>query len=134
MNSRKPAAVELKPSQPKAFGLLFSAIFASVGLYLAWHSSDFYPLFFILSALFLTVAIVKPSLLKKITFLWLVLGLKISKITNPIIIGSIYFTLLLPIAFILRLVRVDNLKLKRDDVSASYWQPVDPEETKLNRF
>jgi hypothetical protein len=62
----------------------------------------------------------------------------ISKITNPIITGLMFYLLFTPAALICRWIGKDLLRLKYDHAADSYWIPRDPAgpppETMQNQF
>ena len=121
-------------SQPRSFGILFSILIASLALYFFRNQSHLFILSIALSITLLLLALVKPAYLAPMTRLWLVFGLKLSKITNPIIVGVIYFVFLFPVALLMRLLGKDELKLKRTNVEQTYWRQVDPDETELHNY
>ena len=121
-------------SQPRSFGILFSILIASLALYFFRNQSHLFVLSIALSITLLLLALVKPAYLAPMTRLWLVFGLKLSKITNPIIVSVIYFVFLVPVALLMRLLGKDELNLKRTDEEQTYWRQVDPDETELHNY
>lgn len=112
---------EVKTSSDKSFGLVFCGFFALVGLLplLKHHPVRVWAL--IVSGAFLTLVFVKPALLHPLNVLWGRFGLLLNKVTNPLIMGVLFYGVMTPIALIMRLVGKDPLRLKRDAAAASYW-------------
>ena len=75
------------------------------------------------SVAFLIVAIVFPTILKPLNFLWMKLGLLLSRITNPIVTGVMFYLFFTPSSLILRCLGKDPLRLKLDATAGSYWIP-----------
>ena len=85
--------------------------------------------FLILSLIFALFTILELRLLSKLNLIWQKLGKILGYVSNPIILGTLYFVLLTPISMIMRVLRRDELKLKFND-SQSYW--VDRQDRELN--
>lgn len=69
----------------------------------------------------LVLVLVAPSLLGPVNRLWFQFGLLLGRVTNPIVMGVLFFAVLTPIGFALRLCGHDLLRLRRDDFAESYW-------------
>tara|TARA_B100000686_G_scaffold316156_1_gene363707 strand:- start:375 stop:629 length:255 start_codon:yes stop_codon:yes gene_type:complete len=84
------------------------------------------------------MAIFFSELLLPLNILWFRLGIILGKIISPIVIGLIFFFIITPIALLGRLMGRDELKLKRNKVSETYWverKPVGPDpKTFKNQF
>jgi hypothetical protein len=66
----------------------------------------------IISALFLLTTIVKANILLPLNIIWMRSGLLLGMIFGPIVLGLLFFILFTPIAFLMRLCRRDELRLK----------------------
>lgn len=114
-----------KPSE-REFGITFAAVFLVICLARLYHVRDFYDYWWILDLslasifLFLTYFWVSP--LRPLNNLWHRLGLVLSHITNPIVMGIVFFLTILPIGLFMRLFKKDLLKLKLKRKSPTYWQ------------
>tara|TARA_B100000900_G_scaffold267073_1_gene228027 strand:+ start:309 stop:707 length:399 start_codon:yes stop_codon:yes gene_type:complete len=113
---------ELKLPSNRKFGLTFSFIFFVIFLYF-FLTSDFYLtyLFLFFSIIFLFFGIIFPNYLSKLNKAWMMLGLLLGKIVNPIVLGIIYFGLFTPIGLFRKIIGKDELKLKPKNKN-SYWQ------------
>lgn len=69
----------------------------------------------------LVLGLVAPALLEPFNRLWFRFGLLLGRLTNPIVMGVLFFAVLVPIGWFLRLRGHDLLRLRRDDEAASYW-------------
>jgi len=122
----------------RSFGLVFTTFFAIVGL---WPLLDGAPprgWALMMAALFLILAITRPSLLVPLNRLWKKLGLALHKIVNPIVMGLIFFVCITPMGLIGRLFGRDALKLKLEPNGGSYWirrEPFGPDPKSMkNQF
>jgi hypothetical protein len=61
-----------------------------------------------------------PFALRPVNRLWMLLGRILHKITSPIIMGVVYFILIVPIGFFRRLSGKNNMA-KTDRNKESYW-------------
>jgi len=75
---------------------------------------------FAAAILFLLSTVFFPSFLKPINVMWFELGLFLGRVVGPITLGLIYFLLITPTAFVIRLFGRDELMLRKRNVS-SYW-------------
>ena len=105
----------------RSFGFVIAAAIAIISLLPLWRGET--PHFWGLAAAlgFAAAALLVPARLRPLNRLWHKLGLALHKITNPIIMGVLFFGVILPIAVIFRLRRADPLKLAFDKNAASYW-------------
>ena len=113
---------ELKLPSNRKFGLTFSFIFILFFLYF-FLTSDFYftYIFLFFSIIFLFFGIIFPNYLSKLNKAWMILGLLLGKIINPIVLGIIYFGLFTPIGLFRKIIGKDELRLKPKNLN-SYWQ------------
>lgn len=82
--------------------------------------------------------LVLPGSLGGLHRAWIKLGLVLFKVVNPVVLGVIYVTTVVPIGVVMRLLGHDPLKLKRDPKAESYWVEREPPgpapETMSNQF
>ena len=131
----KFSEIEL-PSNRK-FGFFFTFVFAAAAAYFYYSTNLSWAYMFIAAALaFLLVTLIKSDALRPLNKLWMRLGLLLSMIVSPIVLGVIFFGLFTPIAIFLRLSGRDELHLKFAQ-KASHWisreEPIKPESFK-NQF
>ncbi|MDR3163161.1 MAG: SxtJ family membrane protein [Helicobacteraceae bacterium] len=88
------------------------AAFNPLELRIAWLTAA---ICFAASALFL------PAALKPLNFLWFYFGQALHKVTNPVILGVLFFLVITPIAFLTRLLGKNILSLSFDKKHDSYW-------------
>ena len=111
----------VRTSSDRSFGLVFAAVFAVVGLapLVAGHPLRLWAL--IVSGLFLTAALLRPALLAPLNRRWTKFGLALHRVTNPILMGAVFFLAVTPTAFMMKLLGKDPLRRRFDRAATSYW-------------
>jgi len=114
----------------RAFGLVMAgacAVFGSLPL-LRLHAPVWW--LYGVGAVFLAVALTRPALLAPLNRLWTRFGLLLHRVVSPVMLGAMYYGVMVPAGLIMRLVGRDPLRLKRDPRATTYWverQPPGPE-------
>lgn len=113
--------VDENTSSPRAFGITVAIVFVVLGVLPLFlnHQVKTWP--FIVAAAFLIPAIAFPRLLSPLNFLWSRFGLLLASITTPIAMSILFYIVLTPTAFLLRMFGKDLLRLKREESAKSYW-------------
>lgn len=114
----------MKQVSDRKFGLLMGGVFLLTGLYAEWGRHQFLPLLFMVSAFLLSAALIFPVVLWPLNKAWHYLGDLLGKINSYILLTLVYFLILTPISFFMRLAGKRPLTLKPDKNSISYWQKV----------
>ena len=129
------AEVEL-PSNRK-FGFFFTFILlVAAGYFYVNSSATTAYVFVALSLAFLVVTLVIDSILLPLNMLWIRFGILLGTIIAPIVLGLIFFAIFTPIAFLMRLFRRDELRLKFKMKSTHWIKRETPLQTHLfkNQF
>jgi hypothetical protein len=108
------------------FGIVFAVVFAIIAFAPLYHGGSVHWWAIGLSAAFLVCALAAPRVLRPLNHLWFKFGLLLHHVTNPIIMGVLYFAAVVPMGLVLRLLGKDLLRLKPDKAAGSYWIPRDP--------
>lgn len=118
--------IENKRSSDRAFGLVFSAVFAIVAIYplLAGGAIRIWSL--IVAAIFLLLAMAVPSFLAPANWLWMKFGQLLHHIVSPVALGIVFYFTVLPSGLLLRLLGKDPLRLRLDTKAESYWIKREP--------
>jgi hypothetical protein len=117
---------EVQGSSNRAFGIVFAVVFGIVGLLPMFSGGDVLGWALMAAALFLTAALVLPSVLAPLNRLWLRLGLVLHKVVNPIMLGIMFFLVVTPIGLVMRALGKDPLRLRFEKSADSYWIPRTP--------
>jgi len=112
-------------SDLRKFGFIMGGMFALIfGLIFPWIADktiQTWPLWpFIVMAVFLILAILMPQALKPINEIWIKIGNVLGWINSRIILGIMFFLLILPIGLILKLFGKDSMNRKFDSKLESY--------------
>ncbi len=67
-----------------------------------------------LALVFLILARWRPGLLAPLNKIWTALGLLLTKVMNPIVMGVVFFIVVTPIGLLMRLSGKDPLRLRRN--------------------
>ncbi len=122
------------PSNRK-FGLILGAFLFAAGVYAALYINILWTIIFIsLASLFVLLALVAPAWLALLNKLWFQLGLLLGRVVNPIVLGSIFFIFITPVAIITKLFGRDELLINKRTVS-TYWlerKPIGPKPESFN--
>jgi hypothetical protein len=128
----------VKGSSDRTLGLVFTVFFLAVGLLPLVRHHPLRPWALIVSAVFLVLALACPFVLKPLNYVWLKLGLLLHAITNPIILGALFYLVFTPFALVFRMMGKDFLRLHFDTEAKSYWLPRNPPgpppESMINQF
>ena len=106
----------------REFGLMTGAIVAVLfGLFFPWMLERAVPLWpWMIGAVLGVWGVAAPDTLRPLYNGWMKLGLLLSKITTPIILGVVFFVVMLPIALIMRVFGHDPMARKFDTHAQSY--------------
>jgi len=112
----------------KKFGLTFSIIFLLISLWL-WiegKNQSYVLCFFVVGITFLAFALLRPNLLNRLNLLWYEFGVRLSKITNPIIMFIVYFIFFAPIKLLYYLSKKNKTRCSENSTWVSRDKDVGP--------
>ena len=112
---------KIKISSNRSFGLLFFVVFLIVSLWPLTHEGSIRIWSVIVSAVFLILGLINSRLLTPLNVLWFKLGMILGAIISPIVMGIIFFLVVTPTGFILRIMGKDLLNKKYDKEKETYW-------------
>jgi hypothetical protein len=126
MNQTNTPRDEVKIGSERSFGLVFAGFFTLVGLWPLFKSES--PRLWALgiSVIFLLLAFAAPKILTPFNRLWFKFGLLLHRIVSPLIMFLMFFVVITPLGFLMRLSGKDPLRLRFDREVESYWIPRDP--------
>lgn len=114
------------PKGEKAFGYLFFIVFLFLGFVFRDSSASVQIIFYSIAALCLLLAVFRPASLRLPLKFWMFFGLAVSKVTNPIIMGLMFYFILTPFSVVGFLLRRDELKLRKP-LTNSFWEKPEQE-------
>tara|TARA_B100000795_G_C22397787_1_gene285928 strand:- start:58 stop:432 length:375 start_codon:yes stop_codon:yes gene_type:complete len=110
----------MKKSSEKSFGIIFAFLFFLYGIWPLLSATEIRVWSVIVAVVFLALAFLKPKLLKSLNHYWIKLGEILGKIIAPLIMALVFFIIVTPISFIVRILGKDLLNLKFTNEN-SYW-------------
>ena len=125
---------DVKIGSNKSFGIVFFLVFLIISLYpmLGGESLRIWSL--AISIFFLILGLLNSRLLSPLNKLWFKFGIILGKIISPIIMGIIFFFVVTPIGYLMRLFKKDVLSLKFND-NKTYWvEKSGPKSKMKNQF
>ncbi len=117
---------EAKQGSPRGFGIVFAVVFAVIGLWPLMDGEGARAWALVLAAVLLVLALMRPAFLAPLIRLWLGLGAVLHRIVNPLVMGLMFFTVIMPTALVLRLMGKDLLRRRFHPGAESYWIPREP--------
>lgn len=105
----------------RQFGLILALILILVFLYQMIIKGLFSPLTGSIGIIILILALARPSLLRFLYNPWVALARFIGSVITRIILSLVFYLVILPIAFIIRITRKDLLDI-RETNSETYWK------------
>ena len=109
-----------KNKKNKQFGYLFFLLFLILSLWPMPNSEKINLVLLFISLTFLILTILNSKILNPLSDLWIKFGELLGKFIAPIVMSFVFFIILTPTSFIIRLFGKDLLKLKFNKES-SYW-------------
>ena len=113
--------IDMKRSSEKSFGVVFAVVFFLIGLYPLLEEGVLHLWALTLSLLFIILTCLAPNTLVLPNKLWFKLGMVLGAVVAPIVMGLVYFTTVVPIGLIMRLMGKDLLRQKFNKNVQSYW-------------
>ena len=103
----------------RSFGLVFFIVFLIVALWPLKSGEDLRLWSLTLSIIFLILGIFNSKLLTPLNKLWMKFGMFLGLIVSPIVMGIVFFSVVTPIGFFMRIMGKDLLRLKGK--KNTYW-------------
>ena len=125
---------DIKISSNRSFGIVFFIVFLLIAIYPLVNQGEIRVWSILISLLFLILGIINSKILTPLNKVWFKFGIFLGKIISPIVMGLIFFLVVTPIAFLMRMLKKDLLNLKFNK-NNSYWiKKTDPKSTMKNQF
>ena len=111
---------DIKIGSNRSFGLVFFLVFFLVSLYPTFNDGKLIIWSLIVSIIFLLLGLFNSKILTPLNKLWFKFGLFLGKIISPLIMGIIFFFVVTPIGFLMKILNKDLLNIKFNK-NKSYW-------------
>ena len=129
---------KIKGSSDRGFGLVVGGIFMLIGCWPLVRGLS--PRWYLVvpAAALMIAGVLAPRVLAPLNRAWMKLGLLLHRVVAPILMGIVFFGVVLPTGLVMRLRGKDLLRLKIDPRAASYWivrePPVPAPDALKNQF
>ena len=124
----------VKIGSNRSFGIVFFIVFLLISIYPLINQGELRIWSLLISLLFLILGIINSKILTPLNKAWFKFGIFLGKIISPIVMGIIFFFVVTPIAFLMRILKKDLLNLKYNK-NSSYWiEKTDPKSSMKNQF
>ncbi len=109
----------------REFGLVTGGIVAGLfGLFLPWLFDSGIPVWpWILAVILALWAIIAPNTLEPVYRVWMRIGFLTGSVTTPLILGFVFFLVVLPTALVMRLIGHDPMARQLDEGVPTYRVP-----------
>jgi hypothetical protein len=125
---------EIKIGSNRSFGIVFFVVFFIISTYPLINGDELRLWSLIISISFLLLGLINSKTLNPLNKLWFKFGIFLGKIISPIVMGLIFFLVVTPIAFLMRMLNKDLLNLKFSK-NSSYWiEKTEPKSKMKNQF
>ena len=111
---------DIKIGSNRSFGIVFFIVFFLIASYPLIQNGELRIWSLIICLIFLILGLINSKILTPLNKLWFKFGVFLGKIVSPIIMGIIFFLVVTPIGFTMRLLGKDVLNLKYNK-NKSYW-------------
>ena len=112
---------KIKISSNRSFGLVFFAVFLIIGLWPLTSGSSVLIWSVIVSLVFLILGLLNSKLLTPLNKIWFKFGLLLGSLFAPIVMGLIFFLVVTPTGFIMRILGKNPLGKKYGKEKKTYW-------------
>jgi len=111
---------KIKLGSNKSFGIVFAIVFGLIAFWPLLKGNDVRIWSLTISIIFFTLGILKSKILTPLNKIWFKFGIFLGNFIAPIVMGIIFFFVVSPTGLIMKLLKKDLIKLKKNNDS-SYW-------------
>mgnify|MGYP006085204291 FL=1 len=112
---------KIKISSNRSFGIVFFTVFIIIGLWPLLNDNQIRVWSILIGTIFLVLGLMKSNLLTPLNKIWFKFGLILGSIISPIVMGLVFFMIVTPTSFLMKLLNKDLLNNKFDEKRNSYW-------------
>ena len=129
-----PQTNDIKLGSNRSFGIVFFIVFLLISFYPLLNDENIRVWSLITSLIFLILGLLNSNLLLPLNKIWFKFGLLLGRIVSPLIMSIIFFLVVTPTAYIMRIAGKDLLNLKFN-TKQSYWiEKKGPKSKMKNQF
>lgn len=105
----------------RSFGLVMGVAFGLLAAFLFWKARPSWPALAGLSAFFFAFGLALPKTLRPVQKAWMTLALLMGFVMTRVILSALYYGVVTPIGFVLRLTGKRPLERGPDAAARTYW-------------
>ena len=124
---------KIKISSNRSFGLVFFLVFLIVALWPLKYEEDVRFWSLSLSIIFFILGILNSKLLTPLNKLWFKFGIFLGSIVSPVVMGLVYFLVVVPVGIFMRLLGKDLLKKNKIKNASTYWIERDKQQSTMKK-
>ena len=126
--------MKIKKSSNKSFGIVFFIVFIIIGFWPLLDINTYRLWAIIIAFIFLALGLVNSKLLTPLNILWFKFGLFLGKVVSPLVMGIIFFAVVTPTGFLMRILKKDLLNLKFTNKDTYWIKKNEPKSKMKNQF
>ena len=111
---------KIKISSNKSFGIVFFTVFLIIAIWPLLNGYEIRSWSLIISIVFLLLGILNSKILTPLNKIWFKIGILLGNVISPIVMSIIFFLVVTPTSFIMKILGKDLLNLKKNTKN-SYW-------------
>lgn len=112
---------EVQTPSERSFGFVFATVFLIVALFPLLGGGEPRWWAIAVSAAFLAAALLVPAVLAPLNRLWFKFGMLLHRVVSPLILGFLFYLVVLPVGLLLRLFGKRVVERGFDRSARSYW-------------
>ena len=125
---------DIKISSNRSFGLVFFVVFLLISIYPLLHGQNLRFWSLIVAIIFLALGLLNSKILTPLNKIWFKFGLLLGSIISPIIMSIIFFFVVTPISFVMKIIGKDILNLKLNNNNTYWVEKSGPKSKMKNQF
>ena len=125
---------DIKISSNRSFGIVFFIVFILIAFYPLINQGEVRIWSVLVSLFFLIFGVINSKILTPLNKIWFKFGIFLGKMISPIVMGLIFFLVVTPIGFLMRMLKKDILNLKFNKRNTYWIEKTDLKSKMKNQF
>ena len=125
---------DIKISSNRSFGLVFFVVFLLISIYPLLHGQNLRFWSLIVAIIFLALGLLNSKILTPLNKIWFKFGLLLGRIVSPVIMSIIFFFVVTPISFVMKIIGKDILNLELNNNNTYWVEKSGPKSKMKNQF
>ena len=123
---------KIKIGSNKSFGIVFFTVFLIIAIWPLLNGYEIRYWSLIISIVFLILGILNSKILTPLNKIWFKIGILLGNVISPIVMSIIFFLVVTPTSFIMKILGKDLLNLKKNN-NKSYWIEKNKQNTSMKK-